>query len=296
MQRMRCRRIVGAALVSALSWSAPAAASVSVVATIFPLADIVQQIGGADVQVVTLLPPGASPHTFEPTPAQMREIARAQVCVCVGAGLDNWTTSLLAAGGADIRVVTISDGLQQLGSTEMHGPPGQGLDPHVWLDPVLVRDHVVPMIADALAQVAADQRAAFATNAARFRDALSDLDTDIRHTLAPLSGTSYVAFHSAWRYFSRRYGLHEVAVVEPFPGKEPSAQEITAVVKAARAAHARALLVEPQFSARIAEQIAREFGGHTLLVDPIGAADLPGRNHYLDLMRYNLRAFAAGLQ
>src|SRR2546427_9382734 len=74
-----------------------AAAPLKVVATIFPLADLVHQIGKEHVEVVTLLPSGASPHTFEPTPSQVRDLAHAEVFVCVGAGLDGWAAKLLAA-------------------------------------------------------------------------------------------------------------------------------------------------------------------------------------------------------
>ena len=275
------------------AWAAPAGATIRVVATIFPLTDMVQQIGKDEVAVATLLPGGANPHTFEPTPAQIRDIANARVFVCVGAGLDTWATKLLAARSDPITVVTISDGLQLLGAQHAHD--AHGGDPHVWVDPVLMRDHTVPAIAAALSQVDPEHRAAFEAAAATFQAALTQLDRDIRATLTPLPNHRYIAFHSAWRYFGERYDLHEIGVVEAFPGKEPSAREIAAVVERARAAHIHALLVEPQYNARTAQQIAAEFGGRTLLVDAIGGPDVAGRNHYIDLMRYNLQAFVEAL-
>jgi zinc transport system substrate-binding protein len=297
MTRMFSRWIVAVTCLWGAACAAPVAAAVRVVATIFPLADMVRQIGQNDVEVVTLLPAGASPHTFEPTPAQIREIASADVCVRVG-GLDAWTAKLLAArgtaSGGAMPVVTLTDGLKLLTSADLHG--ARGLDPHVWLDPILVRDHAVRLIVDGLSQAAPERRAAFESGAAAYRAALTGLDIEIRATLAPLANRNYVAFHSAWRYFGLQYGLNEVAVVEAFPGKEPSAQEIAGVVRQARAAHARALLIEPQFDPRLAQQIAREFDGVTLVVDPIGGADVPGRNRYIDLMRFNARAFAEGLR
>lgn len=283
---------------SGLALSAQAAASVRVVATIFPLADIVRQIGREHVEVTTLLPPNASPHTFEPTPEQMREVAHARLVVRIGAGLDTWTEKLLAAGGERTVPVTVTDGIPLLGAAPEHagGSSAHAGDPHVWLDPVLVRDHIVPMIVDALSRVEPTHRAAFEAAAAEFREALTRLDAEIQRTLASLPRRNYIAFHAAWRYFGRRYGLHELAVVEDFPGKEPSAREIAAVVERARAAPVRAVLVEPQLSPRVAEQIAREFGGATRLADPLGGPDLPGRDHYLDLMRYNLAAFTEAMQ
>jgi zinc transport system substrate-binding protein len=275
------------------AWALPAHGKVKVVATIFPLADMVRQIGTEYVDVVTLLPAGANTHTFEPTPAQILELTGARVFVSVGAGLDTWATKLLAARSEPIGVVTITDGLHLLGAEAGHDTHGG--DPHVWLDPVLMRDHAVPAIAAALSQVDPEHQAAFVGAAAQFRTALTQLDAEIRAALTPLPNRNYIAFHSAWRYFGERYNLHEVAVVEPFPGKEPSAREIATIVERARAAHVHALLIEPQFNPRMAQQIAGEFGGRTVLVDAIGGADVAGRNHYIDLMRYNLRAFVEAL-
>ena len=292
MRRMYRTSIIASLCLWLTTWAAPAAASVRVVATIFPLTDMVRQIGKEHVEVATLLPPGANPHTFEPTPAQMREIAGARIFVCVGAGLDTWATKLLAARGAAITVVTITAGLELLGA---EGHDAHGGDPHIWVDPVLVREHAVPAIAAALSQVDPAHESAFAGGAAAFQSALTQLDTDIRTALAPLPNRNYIAFHSAWRYFGQRYDLHEVAVVEAFPGKEPSAREIAAVVERARAGRVHALLIEPQFNARTAQQIAREFGGRTVLVDAVGGPDVPGRNHYIDLMRYDVQMFIEAL-
>ncbi len=271
----------------------PAAAIVKVVTTIFPLTDMVRQIGQDEVVVATLLPGGANPHTFEPTPAQIRDVASARLFVCVGAGLDTWATKLLAARSDPITVVTVTDGLHLLGAEHAHD--AHGGDPHVWVDPLLVRDHAVPAIAAALSEVDPEHREAFAAAAAAFQSALTQLDVDIRTTLRPLPNRNYLAFHSAWRYFGQRYDLHEIGVVEAFPGKEPSAREIAAVVERARAAHIHALLVEPQYNTRMAQQIAAEFGGRTFLVDAIGGPDVTGRNHYIELMRYNLQAFVEAL-
>ena len=294
MRGMSWRWLITAVWVWGTALIHPAAAAVRVVATIFPVADMVRQVGRDAVDVVTLLPAGTSPHTFEPTPAQIRMVADAAVFVEVGAGLDTWSAKLRSAHAGPMIVITLATGVPLLGATEGEGA-SHGGDPHVWPDPVLVRDHFVPAIANGLSQADPSHAAAFRAAAGEFGAALTQLDAEIRTTLAPAANRNYVAFHSAWRYFATRYDLHEVAVVESFPGKEPSAQEIAATVQRARAAHVRALLIEPQFSPRLAEQIAQEIGAQLVTVDPLGGPDLPDRQHYLDLMRYNLRAFAKAL-
>ncbi len=294
---MRRAQLAALVCICGLALSGRAAATVRVVATIFPVADIVRQIGGDAVEVATLLPPGASPHTFEPTPAQMREVAGARVFVRVGAGLDSWTEKLLAARNPTLTVLTLTDGVRLLSMTGESGDESAGGgDPHIWLDPVRVRDQLVPAISKALTEVAPDQRGAFEAGAAAYRAALTQLDADIRALVAPLPHRNFIGFHAAWRYFGERYDLHQIAVVEAFPGKEPSAREIAAVVEKARAAQVHAILIEPQMNPRIAEQIARDCGAHTALVDELGAPNLPGRDHYVDLMRYNARVFAEALE
>jgi zinc transport system substrate-binding protein len=275
--------------------ASPAAAAVSVVATIFPIADIVRQVGGPEVEVATLLPAGASPHTFEPAPAQIRQVAQAQLFVRVGGGLDDWTQPLLSAAQRPLRVVTLTDGVTLLPISDGH-TGGSGGDPHIWLDPILVRDHVVPALAGALTQAAPDSDLAVAARTAAYGAALTRLDADIRAALTPVANRHYVSFHAAWRYFARRYDLVEVAAVEPFPGKEPSARDIASLVERARALHVRAVLVEPQYSARTAEQIAREIGARVATVDPLGGPQVPGRTSYIDLMRYNRQQFVEALQ
>ena len=291
--RPMCWRIV----ILALWWcSTVSAAEVPVVATIYPVADIVAQIGKNAVGVTTLLPAGASPHTFEPTPDQIRSLAQAALFVEIGAGLDTWAERIRAARSGSMKVVTLTTGLPLLGAAHGHAGEGEGGDPHVWLDPVIVRDHFVPAITAALSEIDPGHHALFQQNAAELRAALTQLDADIRAALAAAANRNYVAFHSAWRYFGQRYGLHEVAVIEAFPGKEPSAREVAGVVEQARAAKVRVMLVEPQFSPRMAEQIAHEIGATTAVVDPLGNPQQPGRDHYIDLMRYNLQQFARALR
>ncbi len=290
MQAMRPHHLCALVSSGILALAAPAPATVQIVASIFPLADIVQQLGQDAAAVTTLLPPGASPHTFEPTPAQIRGLVHADLFVRIGAGLDNWTDKLRDAQRPGLRVITASDEITLI------GPSGTARDPHVWLDPVLVRDHIVPVLTAALAQSDPAHRAVFERAASEFCNTLTSLDTEIQRILAPLSSRDYIAFHSAWRYFGRRYGLQEIAAVEPFPGKEPSARDMAQLIERARNAHVRALLVEPQFPVHLAEQIAHEFGGRTVQVDPLGGAGVTGRDHYISLMRYNAEMFAQALR
>jgi ABC-type Zn uptake system ZnuABC Zn-binding protein ZnuA len=311
----RGRTLSAAALLAALLWApAPAAAeALPVAASIHPLALLVAEVGGDAVAVQTLLPPGASPHGFEPTPSQVRALASARLLVTVGAGLDDWADRMYAAVGGKARVAVAAHGpLMPAGpghhhhdgdddhdqdadhddhTEHEHGPN----DPHVWLDPVWVRDHAVPALEKALAAAAPEHAAAFHANAADFAGRLTALDTHLAAELVPARGKAFVAFHGSWTYFAARYGLKQVAVVEPLPGREPTARWMAEVIGEARASGARVVLIEPQFAPGPARTIAAQFDGRVVTVDPVGDPRTPQGASYEALMRFNARAFREGL-
>jgi zinc transport system substrate-binding protein len=293
--------VLCAAFAVSIAGAAAGAAPLQVIATIQPLGMLVREIGGDRVDVVVLVPPGASPHTFEPQPSDIAALARGSLLVEMGAGLDTWVRALAAAASPAPPRSTVAEapGLALLGTGGPHVEPGRNatrehFDPHVWLDPIRVRDAVVPALVAALAGVDGEGRILYEQRAGAFRERLDALDADVRRTLAG-RGTRYVAFHAGWRYFAARYGLEEVGVVEEAPGEEPAPRALAALVTRAREARVPAILIEPQLSPRVAKVLASEFGATTVLVDPSGDPTDPERSTYADLMRWNARAFARAL-
>lgn len=296
---------VACLLFLALSSAAFAAgAPIKAVATIFPLADIVRQIGGNRVTVTTLLTTGMSEHVFEPTTAQMRQMADASLYVRVGAQMDTWGDKLLAAAKRPPIIVTATSGIPLLRSSEQELVEGKepeghhhgGDDPHVWLDPILVRDHVVPAVASALSRISPADAAYFRSNGQRFSAQLTALDREMRAALKPLVKRDFIGLHGAWHYLAARYGLRQIAAVEPFPGKEPSAKYIAALVTLARKNGVTTIFAEPQLSAKAARVIADELKGKVLLLDPLGGENVAGRNSYTALIRYDLTVIARGMK
>jgi len=260
-----------------------------VVASILPLADFARQVGGDRVSVETLIPPGASPHTYELTPAQLQAVSRARVLVLNGVGLEYWTDKVVSAANTpDLVVVITSEELDIIASDEHKA----GGNPHVWLSP-LNAIHQVEMIRDALIQADLAGADAYRANADRYIGELRALDRDIREAVATFSSRKFIAFHAAWVYFARDYGLEQAAVVETTPGKEPSPAEIAEIVKTARAIGAKAIFAEPQFSSKAAEVIAEESEAQVLFLNPLGQ---PPDYRYIDLMRYNLNEMSKVLK
>lgn len=280
------------------------AARIRVAATIFPLADLVRQVGGDRVEVTTLMPAGSSEHSFEPTASLMRRVTGAQLLVKVGAGMDPWADRLFAGRSRKPAVLAATEGVKLLPVSQQdllhthHSDHdhGEGDDPHVWLDPVIVRDTFIPRLLATLSRLSPADAPQFRANADRYSRELSNLDSEGRRMASRLPRREFIALHSAWAYFAQRYGLKQIAAVESFPGKEPSARYLAALVSLARQRGVKTVFAEPQLSSKAARVIAAELGGAVLLLDPIGGEGVAGRDSYLALMRHNLATIGAGMK
>lgn len=255
----------------------------TVVASIFPIGDLARFMAGDAVRIEVLLPPRAAPSSFEPTARQMGRLTGASAYLFVGGGLDAWAEGL---AGPDAHVVRLTEGMALREGHAHEGEPGTG-NPHVWLDPVRVRDELLPRIEEALAGAAPESAGAIRERTAALADSLTALDAWVRGALAGVPGRAFVSTHSAWVYFAERYGLEEVGAVYESPGREPSPRHMAELVEAARRAGVGAVFVEPQLGELGARAIAAELGAEVRLLDPQGGEGQEGRDGYLALMRYN---------
>jgi ABC-type Zn uptake system ZnuABC Zn-binding protein ZnuA len=302
-------------------------AKIPVAASIVPLADFCRQIGGDRVAVSVLIPPGASPHVFEPSPAAVAGAMKARVFVYVGAGLDPWAERLvqarrLAPDSAVVRAVTAvppgealirdvithrheeQENSHKPGAAEHRRAEEQvGIEnahvheegnPHVWLDPVLAQN-LCRLIASALIQVDPQHRDRYEANLAGYVAELETLHREIQGQVAGFRLREFVSFHPAFSYFARRYGLKEAGVIEAAPGREPTPGHLRRLVGDIRKSGVKAVFAEPQLSPRVAEIIAREAGAQVLILDPLGGRP-PYGSDYLKLMRHNLAVLTKAMQ
>ncbi|NIP59948.1 MAG: zinc ABC transporter solute-binding protein [Gemmatimonadetes bacterium] len=260
------------------------------VASIFPLADLARRVGGRAVEVEVLLPPRASPATFEITPREIRTVSGARLYLAVGGGLDAWATDLVEAS-SDLRVVVLTRGMELMGEGRAEGTG----NPHVWLDPVRVRDDLLPRLTHALAVLVPDSTRAIRARSEALADTLAALDREIRGVLETVANRAFVTTHPAWSYFAERYGLREVGTLHPHPGQEPSARYLAELVDEARRAGIRAIFSEPQLAGTAARALAAELGVPVLLLDPLGGPGVERRDGYPQLLRWNTRQLVRGL-
>jgi ABC-type Zn uptake system ZnuABC Zn-binding protein ZnuA len=269
-------------LALAVSVISAAAASPRVAATIFPISDIVRQVAGSAADVVLVLPPGASPHTFEPTPATVRALSGASLLFVVGHGLDDWAARLARGGGVP-RLVPVDAGIRLRRADD-------GVDPHYWLSAPNGK-RIARTVAAELERLAPDRRPAIQRSLAAYLARLDATDAEIRRLLADLPTRRIATVHDAFGYFAGTYGLEIVTTFEPYPGREPGPRFVVEFQRRIRASGVRVVFTEPQLSVGALAPIARDLGVSLGVLDPLGG--LPGREGYLELLLFDARAVAA---
>jgi ABC-type Zn uptake system ZnuABC Zn-binding protein ZnuA len=266
------------------------------------LADIAQNVAGDRLAIRALMPLGVDPHGFEPTPQDVAIVARSQVLIANGAGVEMFLEELLHNAGGQRQVVVASAGLasRQPRAGEVRDADIEG-DPHFWLDPTLVIRYV-ENIRDGLAQAdpaGADQ---YAANAAAYIQKLRELDAWIVEQVGqiPPARRLLVTNHESFGYFADRYGFTIVGTVLPSvaTGASPSAQQLAQLIEHIRAAGAPAIFLETGANPQLAQQIAAETGVRvfvTLYTHSLTDAQGPAPT-YLDMMKHNTRLIVDALR
>jgi len=318
---MRRLAILGLALIVALAVAAGVSGSISaqpgaqgravrVVTGMAITQDLVRRVGGDHVEAFSIVPPGADPHTYQPTPRDIQALQGARLAVWNGLGLDETAADLVAEHGLpDLTVVVLSEGITPLAgddhdhdaephedeAADQHGHEHAAGNPHLWLDPDYAVRYV-ERIRDALIEVDPANAETYRTNAATYVGEIKALDVWAKGEIAtiPAERRKLVTFHDAFPYFASHYGLDLVGVVLKSPGREPSAQEVAMLVTEMRQHQIPAVYAEPQFNARILELAAKDAG---VQVKHLYSDAFDGQvKSYLDLMRYNVTSLVEGLR
>lgn len=261
----------------------------AVVTSFYPLHFFASAIAGDRLAVRNLVPAGAEPHDWEPSPKDTAAIKDARVFIYNGAGFEAWVPRVLDAAKSPRRVdVEATKGLPLAPP-----PPGEAADefpndPHAWLDPVLAKE-MATRIKDGLVQVDPDGKATYEQNLAALHARLDELDARFKNGLADCARREIVTAHAAFGYLTARYGLEQIAVEGLAPDEEPSPARVAEIANTARARGATHIFFETLVSPKVAEAVAREIGAQTLVLDPLeGLAEGGGRRDYFTVMDENL--------
>jgi zinc transport system substrate-binding protein len=276
-------------------------AEIRYVATIQPLAAILEQVTRGRGEVVRLLAPGSSPHTFDPRPSDAVRLERAIALFYAGPSLDKeWTAKMPAAHRIEMLLLVPEDYLLPMIAHEHeHGKhkhrrhETSTADPHFWTDPLAVKA-MLPALAEELSALDADGRTLYHENADRFATELDELHNRTAAILEPVRGRAVLLFHPSFQYLLKRYGLEVAGTIELFPGREPSPRALHDLIKKAKSLGIHAVFTEPQLSPRPAQVIAEAANLKLYELDPIGGIE--GRRSYEEIILYNARTLATGLQ
>lgn len=281
---------------------------IKVVATTTIVSDVVHQIGGDHIALATLLPAGADPHGFEPSPQDLALVSEAQVVFANGGGLEEFLTNLIESADAQDRVVYLSDGIELITGDEEHvsgevGGDAQDLgggDPHTWMDP----NNVVLWVDSIQAELSAlDPQNAerFKANAASYQEQLRELHGWIAEQTGqvPEVHRALVTDHLILGYFARRYGFEQIGALIPGYSSmaQPSASELAKIEDTIRSYQVPAIFVGNTVNPDLAQRVTQDTGTQLVFIYTGSLSEAGGEaGTYLDYMRYNTQAIVNALK
>ena len=294
-----------------LPWSPSSAQpppALKVVASLFPLQEFARAVGGDQVQVALLLPPGAEAHSWEPRPSDVVKVSQADIFIYVSPSLEPWVDKVLrAAQSKKLRVLEASQGLPLIkaeGPEERTGRAGgsrgpEKMDPHLWLDFALDQK-IVDTIAAAFSEKDPIHAADYKNNAQIYLGKLNDLDQRYRQALAKCRHRQILlSGHAAFAYLAKRYGLQQIALSGISPDAEPTPKKMAGVVEMAHKTGIKFIYVEELVNPKLAQSLSKEAGVGILTLNAghnLTAQQVKEKVTFLEVMEKNLKNLEKGLE
>ncbi|SFI58458.1 zinc transport system substrate-binding protein [Paenibacillus sp. UNC496MF] len=277
------------------------AGKLNVVTSFYPLYFLAQSIGGADANVINMIPAGVEPHDWTPKSRDLDTASKAQLFLYNGAGLEGWVDDFLQGLPGDSKLVTVeaSEGITLLpGNPEDGETDSSHVDPHTWVSPksMLI---MAKTVADRFAQADPAHQAAYEANYGALKEKLEALDREYRARLAAVKNKDIVTSHQAFGYLARDYGLRQVAIMGLSPDAEPKARDLLRISKFVKANGIKTIFFEELVSDEIAKTLAREAKVSTTVLNPLEGLtpkQASKGEDYFSLMRANLQNLVQALQ
>lgn len=285
----------------------PSGDGVVVAATIFPLADIVKNIGGEAVEVLTIVKPGANEHSYALTAQQVAQLGQAKVIFHIGQGLDEHIVQPLQRTHG-VATIAVDRGIQlrqyepssheegehvedEAASTSDEHGHDTGPDPHYWLT-VPNAITIAQTITTQLSEIDPANRLHYEANLAAYQSELNDLEQELQQKAQGASQRHFIAMHNAWSYLAPHYGFELVATYEPVEGSQPSLQDLQELQAVIERHGIKVFYAEPQkISSSATKLLQNEFDVAIRTLDPTGGTD--GKDSYRQLMQANIEALSS---
>lgn len=304
MYRFVRRFFLLTALAATLPVTSFATDKVPVFVSVVPQKFFVQQIGKDLVEVQVMVEPGASPATYEPKPQQMAALSMSKIYFAIGAPFEKAWLEKIAAANPKMQMIHTDHGITKLAMKAHHHDDEQkgkdhhdahhdheeaghhdaqhdqekvghdgdghhehaGLDPHIWLSPTLVKIQAKSMMS-ALQEADPEHKSVYEENFKTFMARIDQLDRELKTIFSGKKGLQFMVFHPAWGYFAHEYGLEQVPI--EIEGKDPKPAELKELVKHAKEDGIKVIFVQPQFSTKSADVVARDIGGEVAFANPL---------------------------
>lgn len=256
--------------------------NINAVVSILPEKTFVKAIGGDKVDVALMVQPGNSPHTYEPKPSQMIEVAKANLYFAIDVEFENvWLPKFKNLNPA-MQIIDLADDITKIqmaknndgekDEDENHGTHNdehkhEGEDPHIWTAPANVKI-IAQNIYHALKQEDPENTNYYKKNLDLFLASVDETDKEIRKIFSSLKdGEKFMVFHPSWGYFAQAYHLEQIVV--EVEGKEPKPKELIHLLEEAKEEKVKAIFTQPEFSDTVAKIIAKELQIPVVKVTPL---------------------------
>jgi manganese/iron transport system substrate-binding protein len=273
---------------NSMSTAAPSDGRIPVVTTFSTLNSFVNAVGGKYVRVTNLVPIGASPEDYQPTPQDIATLSSAKLLVMNGAGIEAWLSRTLAnANNPQLITIVAADGL-----------PVKVGNPHLWMNPTYAKLYA-QKVRDALTRLDPQHRDYYAANAQAYNAKLDTLSAWIAAQIKtiPPEHRKMIVFHNAWEYYNERFGLQTLGVIETSPGQEPNPQQLASLIDLAKKDNLRAVFSEPEYSPKLVQAVAHSANVkivENLYDDSIG--DDPRVRDYISMLTYDTNVIVNALK
>jgi ABC-type Zn uptake system ZnuABC Zn-binding protein ZnuA len=266
-----------------------------------PAQYIVSEIVGTRAEIVCLVPPGASPHTYAPKPSDVRASYGAIALIYVADNFDEWATEFPTKNKIKLidflpeeMILYFEDDHEHHHHDHAHDHHHHhGVDPHFWLDPLCVKEIVMPLT-EKLAELDPDNAASYRTNAELFIKRLDNIHRSVAQIVRDLRGLPVFLQHPSFLYFFERYNMVYAGAIEEIPGKEPGPKYIKNLVDKVKQSGTKAIFSEPQLNAKISETVAESAGVMVFELDPLGGSERI--RNYSDLLLKNAEVLHKALK
>lgn len=239
---------------------------IGVIVSILPQVEFVEKVGGERVKITVMVPPMASPHTYEPKASQLAEVSKAKIYFKVGSGIEFekvWWDKIISMN-PNIYVINASEGIEIVDK-----------DPHIWLSPKIA-EKMVENFYNGIIKVDPEHKEEYRRNKEKYIEELKELDRFIRNLFEKYENRVFLIYHPSFGYFAREYNLTQLAIEEE--GKEPSPSQLKKCIENARKYNLSYVYLSPQVSESYANVIAHEINGEIIKIDPLAP-------NYIDNMR-----------